>query len=53
MDADKVYQNDQGDWVCEHGTALDVHCCGCHSGFLFEGMPCVCLDRATEKDEGP
>lgn len=24
------------DVVCEHGTAADVHCCGCHSGFLFE-----------------
>lgn len=22
--------------VCEHGTALDVHCCNCHSGFIFE-----------------
>lgn len=21
---------------CEHGTALDVHCCNCHSGFIFE-----------------
>lgn len=24
------------DVVCEHGTAMDVHCCGCHSGFLFD-----------------
>lgn len=24
------------DEVCEHGTALDVHCCNCHSGFLFD-----------------
>jgi hypothetical protein len=23
------------DVVCEHGTALDVHCCNCHSGFIF------------------
>lgn len=22
--------------TCEHGTAWDVHCCGCHSGFLFD-----------------
>ena len=22
--------------VCEHGEALDVHCCHCHSGFIFE-----------------
>jgi hypothetical protein len=31
-----------GDWVCEHGTALDVHCCGCHSGFLFDFAACTC-----------
>jgi len=24
------------DPVCEHGTALDVHCCNCHSGFIFD-----------------
>jgi len=24
--------------VCQHGTACDVHCCFCHSGFLFDGM---------------
>jgi hypothetical protein len=28
--------NDLGDWVCEHGTAVDVHCCHCHSGFIFD-----------------
>ena len=22
--------------VCRHGVALDVHCCGCHSGFIFD-----------------
>lgn len=21
---------------CEHGTAWDVHCCNCHSGFIFD-----------------
>lgn len=31
------------DPVCEHGTALDVHCCGCHSGFLFDSSQCECL----------
>lgn len=36
-------QNDQGDWVCEHGTAMDVHCCNCHSGFLFDADSCVCV----------
>ena len=30
------------DVVCQHGTAADVHCCGCHSGFLFsETYACV------------
>jgi hypothetical protein len=24
------------DVVCEHGVAMDVHCCGCHSGFIFD-----------------
>ncbi len=24
------------DVVCEHGTAMDVHCCHCHSGFVFD-----------------
>lgn len=22
--------------TCEHGAALDVHCCNCHSGFIFD-----------------
>ena len=24
------------DPACEHGIALDVHCCHCHSGFIFD-----------------
>ena len=24
-------QNETGDWVCEHGTAWDVHCCNCQT----------------------
>lgn len=24
------------DATCKHGTALDVHCCNCHSGFIFD-----------------
>lgn len=24
------------DAVCQHGTAMDVHCCHCHSGFIFD-----------------
>jgi hypothetical protein len=35
-------KNPDGDWVCEHGTASDVHCCGCHSGFLFDRTTCTC-----------
>lgn len=25
-----------GDEVCQHGTASDVHCCGCHGGYIFD-----------------
>lgn len=32
-----------GDLVCEHGAAMDVHCCGCHSGFIFDIKTCVCF----------
>ena len=31
-----------GDWVCEHGKAVDIHCCNCHPGFLFDAESCVC-----------
>lgn len=24
------------DAVCEHGVAMDVHCCNCHTGFIFD-----------------
>ena len=41
-------QNEQGDWVCEHGTAVDVHCCNCHSGFLFDADSCVCVAAPSE-----
>jgi hypothetical protein len=39
----KPTQDETGEWHCEHGTALDVHCCNCHSGFLFDIDWCVCL----------
>jgi DNA (cytosine-5)-methyltransferase 1 len=29
--------------TCEHGVAWDVHCCGCHSGFIFDSRKCVCF----------
>ena len=31
-----------GEYVCAHGTAIDIHCCNCHSGFLFNVDTCVC-----------
>lgn len=37
------------DETCEHGTALDVHCCNCHSGFLFDMDSCVCEFDEEEK----
>jgi hypothetical protein len=35
------------DPTCIHGTALDVHCCNCHGGFLFEGQTCTCTFPAS------
>ena len=50
-------QDERGDWVCEHGTAVDVHCCNCHSGFLFDSDSCVCefggTDGNAEDRRGP
>ena len=37
-----------GDHVCEHGTALDVHCCNCHSGFMFYPDECLCKFAVPE-----
>jgi hypothetical protein len=39
--------DDAGDWVCEHGTAMDVHCCNCHSGFQFNYTDCHCASAET------
>lgn len=36
MTINAVGINAVGDAVCQHGTALDVHCCNCHSGFIFD-----------------
>ncbi len=30
------HTDDLGDLVCPHGVATDVHCCNCHSGFIFD-----------------
>ena len=35
------------DAVCQHGTAMDVHCCHCHSGFIFD-MAHECPSRTHE-----
>lgn len=32
----------EADATCEHGTAMDVHCCNCHGGLLFDSASCVC-----------
>lgn len=34
--------------TCQHGVALDVHCCGCHSGFLFDAAKCTCIRVAPD-----
>ncbi len=42
------------DVVCEHGTAMDVHCCNCHSGFIFDfshECPAVELEPPTAQKE--
>lgn len=45
-----------GDHVCEHGTAVDVHCCGCHNGFIFDREhvcpPCANSVHAWSNDFG-
>lgn len=41
----------EDDHVCEHGHAMDVHCCGCHSGFLFTPEECTCLNPDPPLDE--
>ena len=40
------------DIVCEHGTAMDVHCCNCHSGFIFDPThECPVADLTEKKHE--
>jgi hypothetical protein len=41
-----------GDVVCQHGTAIDVHCCNCHSGFLFSTEDCECEFDDEGDDDG-
>jgi hypothetical protein len=40
------------DPVCMHGAALDVHCCGCHDGFIFDNYhDCEATLRRREERE--
>jgi hypothetical protein len=39
------------DPVCKYGVALDVHCCGCYSGFLFDSQDCTCMGTKPPKKE--
>ena len=34
--------------VCKHGTAMDVHCCNCHYGFLFDADSCTCINTEEQ-----
>lgn len=36
FDPGTIVKDAQGDYVCQHGVAMDVHCCHCHSGFIFD-----------------
>ena len=47
----KVTETEDGP-VCEHGTAVDVHCCNCHSGFLFNVEACVCRSQPCDLECG-
>lgn len=44
-------EHPSADVVCEHGTAMDVHCCNCHSGFLFDANSCVCVPAPSDPVE--
>lgn len=43
-------KDQNGDYVCKHGTAMDVHCCFCHNGFIFD-RDHVCEDHDDDTDE--
>lgn len=40
------------DLVCEHGRAMDVHCCNCHGGFIFDSADCTCLTMDAHRSGG-
>ncbi len=37
------------DVVCEHGTAMDVHCCACRRRGFFPPDECDCYDFAETR----
>lgn len=39
------------DVICRHGVAMDVHCCGCHSGFIFDRDEHDC-EEGMEQNSG-
>jgi hypothetical protein len=46
--------------ACQHGTAMDVHCCNCHNGYLFERdhecepvMPAPAVPAPADAKEKP
>jgi hypothetical protein len=43
----------EADVTCEHGTAMDVHCCNCHSGFLFAINDCHCTFACPSQENRP
>lgn len=52
--AEHIDWNEEQEWLnrfCVHGVAPDVHCCNCHSGFLFGQESCVC-GFEKEKENG-
>ena len=47
----RVHETEEGEFVCQHGTAMDVHCCNCHSGFVFDyrhECPAASPERVSE-----
>lgn len=50
VEADERFYEEREDTGCKHGTAWDVHCCGCHSGFLFNADH-VCPEDDEDRED--
>jgi hypothetical protein len=35
--------SDAGYKICQHGVDIEIHCCNCHNGVLFNPEYCVCV----------